>query len=411
MVPCYTFYSIWLFFKIGNPLNWRGGMSFTWQNGRQLAGISKDGLTASYAYNDSGIRLRKTVNGVATQYYLNGSMIVAEVTGDVQTDYYYDESGNVFGFKRGDSEYYYIHNGQGDIIGILDSSGTQIVSYVYDSWGKLVSISGSQAETIGEANPFRYRGYYYDTETGLYYLNSRYYDPEVGRFLNADGEIANIGGEVSGYNLFSYCFNNPVNMSDFISQWPNWGKLFSGASLMATGIIALAAVATVITGGAATPLLVTACAVTATAGSAAVVMGTAEIQESFTGVNPVKETVFQGDDKKYQQARNIVETTASVSTVVTGTTAIGTKIAQETGKMATKVPISKVLNNPLDEFVTSGPAPGVIGDYCRSIPINGYGKIYATQLPNGFYQLANGHHRVAALKSLGKDTIKIFIVK
>ena len=338
-------------------------------------------------------------------------MRYTETTGDVQTDYYYDESGNVFGFKRGDSEYYYIRNGQGDIIGILDSSGTQIVSYVYDSWGKLVSISGSQAETIGEANPFRYRGYYYDTESGLYYLNSRYYDPEVGRFLNADGEIANIGGEVSGYNLFSYCFNNPVNMSDFIGQWPNWGKLFSGASLMATGIIALAAVATVITGGAATPLLVTACAVTATAGSAAVVMGTAEIQESFTGVNPVKETVFQGDDKKYQQARNIVETTASVSTVVTGTTAIGTKIAQETGKMATKVPISKVLNNPLDEFVTSGPAPGVIGDYCRSIPINGYGKIYATQLPNGFYQLANGHHRVAALKSLGKDTIKIFIVK
>ena len=338
-------------------------------------------------------------------------MRYTETTGDVQTDYYYDESGNVFGFKRGDSEYYYIRNGQGDIIGILDSSGTQIVSYVYDSWGKLVSISGSQAETIGEANPFRYRGYYYDTESGLYYLNSRYYDPEVGRFLNADGEIANIGGEVSGYNLFSYCFNNPVNMSDFIGQWPNWGKLFSGASLMATGIIALAAVATVITGGAATPLLVTACAVTATAGSAAVVMGPAEIQESFTGVNPVKETVFQGDDKKYQQARNIVETTASVSTVVTGTTAIGTKIAQETGKMATKVPISKVLNNPLDEFVTSGPAPGVIGDYCRSIPINGYGKIYATQLPNGFYQLANGHHRVAALKSLGKDTIKIFIVK
>ena len=198
---------------IGNPLNWRGGMSFTWQNGRQLAGISKDGLTASYSYNDSGIRLRKTVNGVTTQYYLNGSMIVAEVTGDVQTDYYYDESGNVFGFKRGNSEYYYIRNGQGDIIGILDSSGTQIVSYVYDSWGKLVSISGSQAETIGEVNPFRYRGYYYDTETGLYYLQSRYYDPEVGRFINGDDRII-VNNSLNEVNLFSYCGNNPVINSD-----------------------------------------------------------------------------------------------------------------------------------------------------------------------------------------------------
>ena len=206
--------------EIGNPLNWRGGMSFTWQNGRQLAGISKDGLTASYAYNDSGIRLRKTVNGVTTQYYLNGSLILSEVTGNVQTDYYYDESGNVFGFKRGDSEYYYIRNGQGDIIGILDSSGTQIVSYVYDSWGKLVSISGSQAETIGETNPFRYRGYYYDTESGLYYLQSRYYDPEVGRFLNADSAIG-VNGDIHAYNLFAYCKNGPVSLQKSVTTEKN----------------------------------------------------------------------------------------------------------------------------------------------------------------------------------------------
>ena len=141
-------------------------------------------------------------------------MRYTETTGDVQTDYYYyDESGNVFGFKRGDSEYYYIRNGQGDIIGILDSSGTQIVSYVYDSWGKLVSISGSQADTIGETNPFRYRGYYYDTETGLYYLQSRYYDPEVGRFINVDNAIG-VNGDIHTYNLFTYCGNNSVNRVD-----------------------------------------------------------------------------------------------------------------------------------------------------------------------------------------------------
>ena len=214
-------------------------MSFTWQNGRQLAGISKDGLTASYAYNDSGIRLRKTVNGVETRYFLNGSLILSEITGDVQTDYYYDESGNVFGFKRGDSEYYYIRNGQGDIIGILDSSGTQIVSYVYDSWGKLVSISGSQADTIGETNPFRYRGYYYDTETGLYYLQSRYYDPEVGRFINADS-VMGVNGDIHTYNLFAYCGNNPVSRLD--ESGMGWlsviGTIVTGIAVVAAAVVA-----------------------------------------------------------------------------------------------------------------------------------------------------------------------------
>ena len=156
-------------------------------------------------------------------------MRYTETTGDVQTDYYYDESGNVFGFKRGNSEYYYIRNGQGDIIGILDSSGTQIVSYVYDSWGKLVSVTDASgndksgdASFIGNLNPFRYRGYYYDTESGLYYVSSRYYDPVVGRWINTDNAIPSTGESVQGYNLFVYCFNNPVNMDDHSGHWPQW---------------------------------------------------------------------------------------------------------------------------------------------------------------------------------------------
>ena len=168
-------------------------------------------------------------------------MIVAEVTGDVQTDYYYDESGNVFGFKRGNSEYYYIRNGQGDIIGILDSSGTQIVSYVYDSWGKLVSVTDASgndksgdASFIGNLNPFRYRGYYYDTETGLYYLNSRYYDPEVGRWINADGYVST-GQDMTGYNMFAYCGNNPVNRKDPTGQ-------FWITALIVTAVVAVCAV-------------------------------------------------------------------------------------------------------------------------------------------------------------------------
>ena len=106
----------------------------------------------------------------------------------------------------------------GDILGIADSDGNLIASYAYDPWGKVLSITGSDI-VVGNLNPFRYRGYYYDNETGLYYLQSRYYDPEVGRFINCDdvNYIGATGSEVS-YNPFAYCENNPVNYSDFTGQ-------------------------------------------------------------------------------------------------------------------------------------------------------------------------------------------------
>jgi len=108
-------------------------------------------------------------------------------------------------------QYFYVRNAQGDIIGIINSVGKQVVSYTYDTWGKLISITGDKV--LGEKNPYRYRGYRYDTETGYYYLQSRYYNPEWGRFLNADAIIGSIG-ELVGHNLFAYCKNNPINMSD-----------------------------------------------------------------------------------------------------------------------------------------------------------------------------------------------------
>jgi RHS repeat-associated protein len=110
-------------------------------------------------------------------------------------------------------EYYYIRNAQGDIIGLFDKSGAQVVSYTYDTWGKLIAIGGSLKDSVGVKNPYRYRGYRYDTETGLYYLQSRYYNPEWGRFINADGIIGQTG-ELLGHNLYVYTKNNPVNMSD-----------------------------------------------------------------------------------------------------------------------------------------------------------------------------------------------------
>ena len=128
----------------------------------------------------------------------------------------YDESGNLSGLRVGSSEYYYYRNGQGDIIGIIDSTGSIAAKYSYDAWGNPVAITdgngndvSGNAGHIANINPFRYRGYFYDIETGLYYLQSRYYDSQVGRFVNADGIIG-----ANDYALFNYCGNNPIMLSD-----------------------------------------------------------------------------------------------------------------------------------------------------------------------------------------------------
>jgi RHS repeat-associated protein len=134
-------------------------------------------------------------------------------------------TGDLFGFNYNGTNYYYIRNGQNDIIGILDSTGTQVVSYQYDTWGKLLGISGSQASGVGTLNPFRYRGYYYDTETGLFYVASRYYDPSTGRFLNADS-VAGSVGDLLGANVFAYCRNNPVMMIDPSGHWSLFNTFF-----------------------------------------------------------------------------------------------------------------------------------------------------------------------------------------
>ena len=188
----------------------------------------------SYEYDIDGMRTGKTVNGVKTEYILDNGTIVAERKAGNQILYYFDESGNRFGFRYNNADYYYIFNLQGDVIGILNSAGTQIVSYEYDNWGKVLSVTGTQAETIGQINPIRYRGYYYDSESGLYYLNSRYYDPETGRFVNAD-EVLNKVGEIKGYNLFEYCFNNPIKFSDPTG----YIALIDDAIFLASGFILL----------------------------------------------------------------------------------------------------------------------------------------------------------------------------
>ena len=190
--------------------------------------------------------------------------------------------------------YFLASNPQGDIIYIYDIDGNRVVTYNYDAWGNILSITGTKATTIGRYNPFRYRGYYYDNETGLYYLNSRYYDPSSGRFLNADVYI-NGNGDIIGFNLFAYCGNNPVMGydPDGTFNWSglkNLGNCFVKAAIITACVggavltLAAAITMTISSGGAgaiavpaaiaiAANCIATATAVVAAAGATAVVVG------------------------------------------------------------------------------------------------------------------------------------------
>ena len=211
--------------EIGNPLTYRDGMSMTWKNGRQLATLTNGDTSISYGYDSDSVRTTKTVNGVKYTYaYLNGQLMY-ETRGDAKFYYSYDANGILYNVRYtltdGGTEYsyYYTHNSRGDIVGIYNGAGELKAHYEYDAWGNVISITDNNGNAItnpnhvGNLNPFRYRGYYQDTETGLYYLMSRYYDAVTHRFINADGYFQ-AGTSILDGNTFAYCGNNPVSRAD-----------------------------------------------------------------------------------------------------------------------------------------------------------------------------------------------------
>lgn len=191
---------------IGNPIA-DGEWTYVWQHGRQLAQMNKGEETICFIYNEDGLRIQKTATSTGTtKYILHGKDIVHLTNGQDELHFFYDAQGRIAVVEYNGIPYIYIHNLQGDVIALTDGNGNTVVEYCYDSWGKPVRKAGTMAATLGTIQPFRYRGYIWDEETGLYFLCSRYYCPTTARFVNTDFLISG--------NLYSYCCNNPIQMLD-----------------------------------------------------------------------------------------------------------------------------------------------------------------------------------------------------
>lgn len=243
------------FFKydsMGNPIIYRNNI-LKWSKGSLLDSYTDvvKNQTYMYKYNFEGVRTSKQIGNHIINFYLDGNRIVAQDGGNYL--YFHYGVDGVIGFTyQGVGDYFYKKNIQGDIIGIYDSQGIQIVRYEYDAWGnqKIKVLKSQTFVDVGELssiddtisnyilvanlNPFRYRGYYYDSETNLYYCNSRYYSPEICRWISPDSLEYLDPEKINGLNLYLYCQNNPVMCLDVSGHSPEWWQwTLSGLSLVA----------------------------------------------------------------------------------------------------------------------------------------------------------------------------------
>ena len=221
---------------MGNPLSYMG-MNLTWEKGRQLKTLKKSGTLSQYVYDNDGRRIQKTVGDKVIRFYLDGDKIIAQKEeGGERMDFLYDEKGTPFAFEYQGKMYFYQTSLQGDIIGIVDSEGSQVVVYRYDAWGEVLVSSDASGFGLSQINPLRYRGYYYDQETGLYYLQTRYYDPKVRRFLNADDAsvLTKDPEQLTEKNLYAYCDDNPVMYRDDTGMFDIVSGIFGAVTNVAT---------------------------------------------------------------------------------------------------------------------------------------------------------------------------------
>ena len=182
--------------EIGNLLS-DGEWTYTWSKGRQLVSMSKPGSTLTFTYDADGNRTSKTVNGVTTTYTYVDGRVTHEANGTDTIHYRYDTNGTLLSMNLNGTEYYYLYNGQRDVIGLYDANGNVVVEYTYDAWGKPLTTTGSLASTVGAKNPYRYRGYRYDMENERYCLRNRLYDPVLIRFTSSDQYVCTGIGNIA----------------------------------------------------------------------------------------------------------------------------------------------------------------------------------------------------------------------
>lgn len=199
------------------------GNTYTFE-GRRLARIQKGGKVIDYTYNDQGLRIKKNVteNGTSleTRFFYDGTKLVAEISPERRLDFLYDENDRLYGFVLDKTAtYFYVRDTLENILGVIDSAGNLVVQYAYNAWGKIQSITGTLATTIGEYNPFRYKGYHFDSDTGMYYCHTRYYIPDWCRWLCADNAMFLQPNCLTGFNVYSYCYNDPINLVDKFGQF------------------------------------------------------------------------------------------------------------------------------------------------------------------------------------------------
>ena len=344
--------------EIGNLLS-DGTWAYTWQHGRQLAGMSKTGTNITYGYDSDGKRITKTVNGTTYNYHYLGDQLVELTWSGNKLHFTYDSTGPLSVNYNG-TEYFYVKNAQGDVTGLVNASGTRVVSYTYDAWGNPLTTTGTMASTLGSANPLRYRGYVYDTETGLYYLQSRYYNPGWGRFIGTD-DVTVLAASLEkanwDKNLFAYCDNNPVSRRDAGGEF--W-HLVIGAVI--GGVINGGI--TAINGGSVTDIAISAAAGALSGalsasgvGRLGQMIGNAVISASSNIATQFSE-YYSGRRESFSEKELIMDTVVGVSCAAAAgpgaASGFGQKRMVNLGKQSVQKAAAKISKGPVKFFKTVG---------------------------------------------------------